>query len=238
MISEEFAIWVNRVVEVTQGYQTLLRCPVRLRNFVKTPEEQIRQGLLHFFVDLASHVQFELGAERQRHDIDLGWQTSAGFRPASAPLLIVETKVDQVAGEATDQQLLRYLQETNADCGVVFTGRRLWALEITANGCQRREMNSLRELSELVEHRARQDPLAGDRQHFHAAAAGDLDALAKLVVAYPFATFVLNVDGREARCRNLRFSNGALEFRPADYYARHPSCVPRETVAHLVCLED
>jgi len=236
-ISDEFSIWSARVVEVQRGYQTLFRCPVRGRDFNDAPEERIRQGLLHFFVELTKDVPFVLGAERQRHDIDLRWPTSDDFRPASAPLLIVETKVDWVAGDATNQQLARYLRETKADCGVVFTGRRLWQLDITAHGFQTEEMTSLTQLADLVRRRADHDPLAAERLDFEAARAGDLNALAKLVSRLRFATFVLDIGGRETRCRDLRFSADALEFRTADYYARQRTRVSRTEVSRLVSVE-
>lgn len=236
-ICDEFPTWSARVVEVQRGYQTLLRCPVRGRDFTDGPEERIRQGLLHFFVELAKEVRFVLGAERQRHDIDLRWPTSEEFRPASAPLLIVETKVDWVAGDATNHQLARYLRETKADCGIVFTGRRLWRLDLTAGGEQTGEMQSLAELAELVRRRAEHDPLAVERLDFEAASAGDLNSLAKLVARFRFATFVVDINGRETRCRDLRFSGDAVEFRPADYYARQPTRVSRTEVLRLIRVE-
>lgn len=237
MISDEFPTWSARVVEVQRGYQTLLRCPVRGRDFNDAPEERIRQGLLHFFVELAKEVPFVLGAERQRHDIDLRWPMSDDFRPASAPLLIVETKVDWVAGDATNKQLARYLRETKADCGVVFTGRRLWQLDITSDGFHTEEMTSLSELTDLVRRRAEHDPLAAERLDFEAARAGDLNALGKLVSRFRFATFVIEISGRESRCRDLRFCADALEFRAADYYARQRTRVSRTEVSRLVRVE-
>jgi len=236
-ISDEFPTWSARVVEVQRGYQTLLRCPVRGRGFNDAPEERIRQGLLHFFVELEKEVPFVLGAERQRHDIDLRWPTSDDFRPASAPLLIVETKVDWVAGVATNQQLARYLRETKADCGIVFTGRRLWQLDITTDGFQTAEMTSLSELADLVRGRAADDPLAAERLDFEAARAGDLSALVRLVSRFRFATFVIDIGGREIRCRDLRFSGDAIEFRAADYYARQRTRVSRTEVSRLVSVE-
>lgn len=236
-ISDEFLAWSARVLEVPREHRTLLRCPVRARDFHDAPEERIRQGLLHFFVDLAKDIPFVLGAERQRHDIDLCWPPTEGFCPASSPLLIVETKVDAVASAGTNKQLERYLRETDADCGVVFTGRRLWKLDLTASGPRTAEMKSLAELAALVRQRSEHDPLAAARVDFAAARAGDLQSLEKLFARFRFATFVVEIAGRETRCRNLRFTAETIEFHPAEQYARQRSRVSRTDVSRLVGIE-
>lgn len=219
---DEFSEWKARLVEVQQEHRVLLKCPVRRRDLVDGPEERIRQGLLHFFVELAKTTPYELRAEYQRHDIKLHWPKSDGFRPRVPPLLIVETKVDGAAVEATNRQLTRYLNETAGDCGVVFTGYRMWRLELSPDGPRQVQMSSLTELADLVRTRATFDPLADERARFWSAVGGNLESLKYLVARFPYATFVLSIGGRETRCRCLRFSAGSIEYRPADQFVRKP----------------
>jgi hypothetical protein len=230
---DEFKEWSARLVEISREHRVLLRCPVRQREFVDGPEERIRQALLHFLLNLTTEVEFVLSAERERHDIDLRWPTSDEFRPTTPPLLIVETKVDVAAGDWTNAQLSRYLQETTGNCGVVFTGRRMWRLDLTPDGPRSVVMASLSELAALVRTRAGLDPLAAARTEFEAACRGDLDALRSLVTQFPYATFVLCIAGRDTWCRHLRFNADAIEYRPADHYVRRSLRAARTDVTRL-----
>jgi hypothetical protein len=234
----EFRAWESRVVEVSRGHRLVLRCPVRDREVFDGPEERIRQALLHFFVHLGRTVEFLLGAERARHDVDLRWRTSRELSPTLPPLLIVETKVDGVAGDSTNDQLARYLAETSGECGVVFTGRRMWRLTIAADGARSvSPLQSLADLADLVRQRALLDPLAQARPDFRAASEGDIGALRRLVARYPFETFVLSIGGREVPCRQLKFSDESIQYRPAGQHTRHPTSVPRREVARLLRIE-
>lgn len=238
MLSDEFRRWEARVVEVAREHHLALRCPVRDRELLDGPEERIRQALLHFFVELARTVPFVLGAERERHDIDLRWPTSQEFKPVVAPMLIVETKVDGAAGDTTNAQLERYLRETAADCGVVFTGARMWRLTLaSSNERSLAPMHSLDDLANLVRARAALDPLALARTDFAAASAGEIGCLRRLAERYPYATFVLSVGGREVACRHLRFSEDSIQYRPAGRYTHRPTRIPMRDVGALLRLE-
>lgn len=233
----EFADWAGRVVEVAREYRVLLRCPVRGREFVDGPEERIRQGLLHYLLDLALEVDFELGAERERHDIDLRWPAPPNFRAPTPPLLIVETKVDHVAGDWTNTQLSRYLAETSAECGVVFTGRRMWRVTLTRSGMQSVPLASLADLASLVRERAATDPLALARGDFSAACAGDVAALRRLVERYPYATFVVARGGVEVASRHLKFAPRSITYRSAGQHTLRPSTIATEDFGRLVRIE-
>lgn len=235
---DEFAEWSARVMEVARGHAVLLRCPVRNREFVDGPEERIRQGLLHFLIDLAREVEVELGAERERHDIDLRWPTHPSLRPSLAPLLIIETKVDHVAGDWTNTQLGRYLGETGGDCGVVFTGRRMWRLSVASSGTQSMvTLDSLGDLAALVRERAATDPLAPARDDFRLACEGEIGALRRLAARYRYATFVLAVGGVELACRHLRFEPDGIAYRPAGRHMHRPLTMKTQDLERLVRIE-
>jgi hypothetical protein len=232
---EEFAEWRARVVELTREYRVFLRCPIRNRDFVAAKEEYIRQALLHFL--LAIDVKFDLYAERERHDIELRWSLCPDFRPPIAPLLIIETKVDEVAGEQTNDQLSQYLKETNCDCGVVFTGNRMWWLEVSNAGRQSMNLDSLVDLATIIRERATIDPLFNGRDDFKAACEGDIGALRRLVERYRYATFVVSRCGEELACRNLRFEPKDVMYRPAKKHTRSPKTMRTQEIDRLVRIE-
>ncbi len=236
-LDDEFADWKARIVEVRREHRVLLRCPVRGREFVDAPEERIRQGLLHYLLEVALEVEFELGAERERHDIDLRWPAPLNFRAPMPPLLIIETKVDHVAGDWTNTQLARYLEETSGKCGVVFTGRRMWRLTLTPSGMQSEPLASLADLASLVRERATTDPLESARADFNAACAGDVGALRRLVERYPYATFVVARGGVEVACRHLRFGPDGIAYRSAGQHTLRPPTIATGEFDHLVRIE-
>lgn len=236
-LDNEFLAWRRRIVEVAREHRRLLLCPVRTREFVDGPEERVRQGLLHFLVDLSKDIGFELCAERERHDIDLRWPMPRDLRPPIPPMLIIETKVDETAGQWTNKQLGQYLAETNGDCGIVFTGRRMWQLNMVGTQYQSAPLSSLGELVNLIQARAKIDPLEGVHVDFAAAQGGDIAALRRLVARYRYATFVLRVCDREVPCRNIRIDGDVLEYRPAGQHVQRPLRANVRDVKQLVRIE-
>jgi len=235
-LDDEFEHWAARVIEVPREHSVRLRCPVRGREFVDGPEERIRQGLLHYLLEVALEVDFKLGAERERHDIDLRWPGLPNF-PAPTPLLIVETKVDHVAGDWTNTQLARYLAETGGELGVVFTGRRMWRLTLAPSGMRSVPLASLADLAALIRDRVAIDPLSAARGDFNAACAGDVDALRRLVERYRYATFVLVLRGVEVACRGLRFGPQGIAYRSAGQHTLRPSTIATGEFERLVRIE-
>ncbi len=235
-IIDEFRGWLAKVVEVPREHRVLLRCPVRNRDFIDGPEERIRQGLLHFLIGLADKGEFVLAAERDRHDIDLRWPAVPEFRPPVPPLLIVETKVDTASGD-WDGQLERYLNETGGDCGIIFTGRRMWTRVRANNSFESVRLDSLEDLALVVRRRAAMDPLAFVRKQFDAACGGSVEALRTLVAQYPYATFLLQIGDLEVACRNVHFAADSLEYRPAGHYTRHVARVDTQRIARLLRVE-
>lgn len=72
---------------------------------------------------------------------------------------------------------------------------------------------------------------------FNAACNGDIGALRNLAVRYPYATFVLIIDGKEVRCRNLRFDAMGMQYRFAETYGHNVPRVHIHRVERLVRLE-
>jgi len=235
-LADEFCEWERKVVEVVREFRTLLRCPVRARELVDGPEERIRQGLLHFLVRLSGDVGFLLDAERNRHDIDLHWSIPPECRPPIPPMLIVETKVDGAGGD-WNGQLLRYLRESGGDCGVVFTGQRMWKLTPEAASHRVAPLSSLTDLAALIRDRAAMDPLALVRADFVAGCDGELDAIQRLSQRYRYTTFVLSIRGNEVACRQLRFSESSFTYRPATHHTHVLSEVNIREVERLVRIE-
>jgi len=97
-------------------------------------------------------------------------------------------------------QLLRYLRESGGDCGVVFTGQRMWKLTPEAASHRVAPLSSLTDLAALIRDRAAMDPLALVRADFVAGCDGELDAIQRLSQRLPIhTTFVLSIRGNELR---------------------------------------
>lgn len=234
MLAAEFSRWATRVVAEQRGYSRVLTCPVRKRGVVDGPEERIRQGLLHFLLDLQGRFRFLLDAERNRHDIELRWMHPPDFCPPTPPLLIVETKVDHVAGQSTNSQLQGYLEGACCDCGIVFTGHRMWQLNRTVSSFVQKPLAGLSDLATLIDTRSQLDPFRAQMENFILASQGDLSALKRLTTAYRHATFDLIVGGQLASYTQVHVEPDVIRCRPARQFVRNPLVFPHQLVERLV----
>jgi type I site-specific restriction-modification system R (restriction) subunit len=113
-----------------------IHCVIRKRYFVVTPEELVRQLLLHYLIkvknypknSIAVEKQIILNGQKKRFDILV-------FTPNAEPFLLIECKASDVPIiQSTFDQIARYNMVLKANFMVVCNGRQTYCYTQTENG--------------------------------------------------------------------------------------------------------
>lgn len=202
------------VVENGTAGDTFVKCPVRQRLFRLTPEERVRQAIVWFLRERCNRAvalgqYLRIGVEESSLDV-------AGFFAGSilderfwpnVTVAIVETK--RLEEELADhvEQLKFYMLRERCRAGLLFNSRQ--AMWLTLGGEFTRPIWTTDQLTDLHEAEERIEQASVDantqlvecRQAFTAAAAGDFDALVRLVTRFGLdmgLTFALSIRAKGA----------------------------------------
>jgi hypothetical protein len=115
---------------------TQVHDPIRKKWFVLTPEEHVRQYLLHYLINtlqypaalIAVEKQITLGSLNKRFDVVV-------YNREHQPWLLAECKAPEVTvNDATLNQLLQYHNTLQCQYWVLFNGHQLYCADASDTG--------------------------------------------------------------------------------------------------------
>lgn len=176
----------------------IIRCEIRKKWLVITPEEYVRQALLVFLKQECKdlYAQYiDIQVEHTSLDIALYlkpmWDI---FCPTVPPLLIIETKRKNVVPVNMiqhEEQLQTYLKRHHCTHGLLTNCGSLWLYEQSANGHMKKQaLNDLQDLLTIIRdryHNVRKH-LVQEKALFDKARMGCYDSFEQLVTQYGVGT--------------------------------------------------
>ena len=171
----------------------LIRCRIRHKWLVATPEEFVRQALLRRLMAALEHEAMsglEIVVEGASLDIAI-YPPSLDdlFQPDIPPLLIIETKrrdIQELDSPSHEHQLLGYLRRTGCRDGVLANCEQLWHYQRLEEGHSKVELTSFEGLVNLIRTKTSeaQQNLQEHEQWFNRARAGSFEDFRRLVELY------------------------------------------------------
>jgi len=159
------------------------KCLIRGRTIVLTPEEEVRQSVLFYFLKYSSIdvKNFIIRVEHQNLDIAFYLKfPDENFQPSQNPIIIFELKRDETNIEEHQLQLITYMNRFNCDHGVLTDSNQI--IYINRSNLNPIKFDSITELEKLIA----QFPLylEQDLQDFYQANNGNFSCFKKLAEKY------------------------------------------------------
>lgn len=236
-------------LETSPGF---IKCQIRDRWMVATPEEWVRQAVLALLkqelVTLHPH-RCQILVEAKDVDITLlACAEHTDFQPPVPPIFIIETKhrgIEPLDTAMHEQQLDKYLKRTGCTHGVLINGRSTWFYQ--QNGCAV-EKRPLLDAADLVQailecHNTMSRQLHDEEQLFTAAQRGHFPSFQNLMVRYGryvHATVRFRFERRgrviEETGFMFRFIKETVQFMPRGSEQSEPSVFPVQAFRRLVAI--
>ncbi len=236
-------------IEATPGF---IKCLIRDRWLVVTPEEQVRQHVLALLKqELATIYPNNCDVLVEARDIDIMLRiraTHADFQPPTAPFFIIETKhpgIEPLDSSIHEQQLFKYLRRTGCSHGALLNGRSAWLYTYGRGDVEKRPVGDMSKLTQTIVdcHADKSKQLRDDEQLFFAGRRGHFASFQQLVERYgkhAEATIRVRFEKRGKLVDEtgflFRIANGTVRFMPRNREQSAPSTFSAASFRSLVAI--
>lgn len=223
-------------------------CPVRENYFslVNKPEELVRQSILNFLTqhcaEYYSEYSIKIEVEHESMDIAIYLKIDDEvFNPEIVPLLIIETKRDDIVLD-TDQnecQISRYMELKKCHSGILFNGDSAFLYERQ----QKKQLSDFLEILEIIRKNTENQKKIFDvhRQFFKKAEDGDFENFIELIKIYGSTSktkFLYRKNKQLIQSIGINFflKDNQILFRNQGFYTKNRSSITKDEFDRLVSI--
>ncbi|WP_414546213.1 type I restriction enzyme HsdR N-terminal domain-containing protein [Nostoc sp. CCY0012] len=120
--------------------------------FNNRPEEFVRQLFLYFLINESGLLpdKVNIKVESNNHDIELYKKQNPNFSPYQTPLVIVETKREDIYLQNYYGQIQRYLTNAGCNIGILYNFHEIISFTRQGNEFEITYLENIRDIKELI----------------------------------------------------------------------------------------